>query len=311
MKGAAFFFSDMLIEDPNNGYLVTVPTTSPENTYITNSGDTLSICAGSTMDNQIVRELFTNVINAANILGEEDRQWIDELIAKRARLAPTTIGKYGQVMEWLEDYEENEIHHRHVSQLYGLYPGYELTFDKTPELMQAAKTTLDRRGDESTGWAMAWKIAFWARLKDGNRACKLIGNLLKPAEANWGTYPNLFSAHPPMQIDGNFGGSAGIMEMLVQSHAGYIELLPALPDGWKDGEAKGLRVRGGAEISFSWTNNSLDRLMLRASFTNIFKIKKPSGAKIQVSGFSHFEEDDNYVSVSLAEGESCTMEVIY
>ena len=249
MKGAALFFEDMLIEDPNNGYLVTAPTTSPENKYVTLQGDTVSISAGSTMDNQIIRELFTNVSAAAHIL-KTDKDWSKSLEIKKAKLAPTSIGKYGQVMEWLEDYEEADIHHRHVSQLYGLYPGNELTFENTPQLMEAAKTTLERRGDQSTGWSMAWKINFWARLKNGERAYKLIGDLLKPAESSWGTYPNLFSAHPPMQIDGNFGGSAGIMEMLVQSHSGYIELLPAMTQSCKNGEVKGLRVRGGASVDF-------------------------------------------------------------
>ena len=249
MKGAALFFEDMLIEDPNNGYLVTAPTTSPENKYVTLQGDTVSISAGSTMDNQIIRELFTNVSAAAHIL-KTDKDWSKSLEIKKAKLAPTSIGKYGQVMEWLEDYEEADMHHRHVSQLYGLYPGNELTFENTPQLMEAAKTTLERRGDQSTGWSMAWKINFWARLKNGERAYKLIGDLLKPAESSWGTYPNLFSAHPPMQIDGNFGGSAGIMEMLVQSHSGYIELLPAMTQSCKNGEVKGLRVRGGASVDF-------------------------------------------------------------
>lgn len=306
MKGAARFFSDMLIENPENGYLVTAPTTSPENSYLTDNGDVVSICAGSTMDNQIIRELFTNVINAANILGT-DKQWADELAAKRARLAPTSIGKYGQVMEWLKDYEENEIHHRHISQLYGLYPGYEMTYDKTPELMQAAKTTLERRGDESTGWSMAWKIDFWARLKDGDRAFKLIGDLLKPAGKGRGTYPNLFSAHPPMQIDGNFGGSAGIMEMLVQSHAGYIDVLPALPKEWLDGAVKGLRVRGGAEVSFEWENGILTSLSIMASFTNTFKIKRPAGLKVKIVNFSDYKEEDEFISVDLVKGECCTI----
>jgi len=308
MKGAALFFSDMLVEDPNNGYLVTAPTTSPENSYIMDNGDVLSICAGSTMDNQIIRELFSNVIDAAKVLGL-DEQLADELAIKREKLAPTSIGKYGQIMEWLEDYEENEIHHRHVSQLYGLYPGYEMTFDKTPELMEAARTTLERRGDESTGWSMAWKIAFWARLKDGDRASKLIGDLLKPAGTGRGTYPNLFSAHPPMQIDGNFGGSAGIMEMLVQSHAGYIDLLPALPKGWKDGQVKGLKVRGGAEVSFAWTNNMLNNLSIKASSKNTFKIKKPEGKNVKFLTPSKYEEDDNYITIKLEKDETCTIRI--
>lgn len=300
MKGAALFFEDMLIEDPNNGYLVTAPTTSPENAYITPSGDVVSICAGSAMDNQIIRELFTNVTNAAKIL-EVDNEWIKDISAKKERLAPTSIGKYGQVMEWLEDYEESEIHHRHVSQLYGLHPGNELTYEKTPKLMEAAKVTLTRRGDQSTGWSMAWKINFWARLKDGNKAYKLIGDLLKPAENNWGTYPNLFSAHPPMQIDGNFGGSAGIGEMLLQSHEGFIELLPAIPDGWKNGEVRGMKVRGGGEISFKWKDNNIQYIHITATANNQFVIKLPSGKPL-IAGTKNYKIEGNRLYLTLNKG---------
>lgn len=297
IKGAALFFDDMLVEDPNNGYLVTAPTTSPENMYITSGRDTLSICAGSTMDNQLVRELFTNVISATEILNT-DKEWAQNLATKKARLAPTSIGKYGQVMEWLEDYEEAEIHHRHVSQLYELHPGNEMTYEKTPELMEAAKTTLNRRGDQSTGWSMAWKINFWARLKDGERTYKLVSDLLRPARNHWGTYPNLFSAHPPMQIDGNFGGSAGIMEMLLQSHAGYIELFPSAPAQWKDGYIKGLKARGGAEVSFSWKNNHVKQIEIKSGIKNDFVLKLPSGTP-NISGTKDYEIKDGMLHFSL------------
>lgn len=302
MKGAALFFEDMLIEDPNNGYLVTAPTTSPENKYVTLQGDTVSISAGSTMDNQIIRELFTNVSAAAHIL-KTDKDWSKSLEIKKAKLAPTSIGKYGQVMEWLEDYEEADIHHRHVSQLYGLYPGNELTFENTPQLMEAAKTTLERRGDQSTGWSMAWKINFWARLKDGERAYKLIGDLLKPAENSWGTYPNLFSAHPPMQIDGNFGGSAGIMEMLVQSHSGYIELLPAMTQSCKNGEVKGLRVRGGASVDFLWKNNRIQEFTLKADTSDMFILKLPSEVS-SISGTKKYAVDNNKIYLYIKKGQT-------
>lgn len=277
MKGAALFFNDMLIEDPKTKYLVTAPTTSPENRYVF-EGDTLSIVAGSTMDNQLVRELFTNTIAASKILGKDSDLSL-ELSTKLKKITPTSIGKYGQIMEWLEDYEEADPNHRHVSQLYGLHPGYEMTYEKTPKLMKAAKKTLERRGDQSTGWSMAWKINFWTRLKDGDRAYKLIGDILTPAKDSWGTYPNLFSAHPPMQIDGNFGGSAGIMEMLVQSHSSYIEFLPAIPKEWNDGEVKGLKVRGGAEVNFSWQNGKIKKIEIESSKVKNLSIKsvhKPS-----------------------------------
>ncbi|NDV67962.1 glycoside hydrolase N-terminal domain-containing protein [Dysgonomonas sp. 25] len=307
MKGASLFFYDMLVENPNNGYLVTAPTTSPENKYITAHNDTLSICAGSTMDNQLVRELFTNTIQAASVLGI-DKNFREELEDKKAHLAPTSIGKYGQIMEWIEDYDEAEPHHRHVSQLYGLHPGNELTYEQTPELMEAAKVTLRRRGDESTGWSMAWKINFWARLKDGNHAYKLIGDLFKPARNNWGTYPNLFSAHPPMQIDGNFGGSAGIMEMLLQSHAGYIELLPAIPDEWAEGEVKGLKVRGNGEISFSWKNKTAKQITLKALSTNRFALKLAS-ANVSVKGVKDYKIKDNILYMNMYRNEIATITV--
>ncbi|MBB4034276.1 alpha-L-fucosidase 2 [Dysgonomonas hofstadii] len=300
MKGAAQFFEDMLIEDPNNGYLVTAPTTSPENTYIMPSGEKVCICAGSTMDNQIIRELFTNIATASDILNI-DKDWAKILLEKRERLAPTSIGKHGQIMEWLEDYDEAEIHHRHVSQLYGLHPGYEMTYEKTPHLMEAAITTLNRRGDESTGWSMAWKINFWARLKDGERAFKLIGDLLKPAGKSRGTYPNLFSAHPPMQIDGNFGGSAGIGEMLLQSHEGYIELLPSIPAGWKDGKVRGMKARGGAEISFEWKDNKITNIEIEAKADNDFILKSPEG-NLHISGINGYKTINDRLHLPMKKG---------
>lgn len=284
MRGAAEFFSEMLVEDPRSGYLVTAPTTSPENRYIDREGNVLAICAGSAMDNQIVRELFTAVTDAAGILGKTDDALTERLAGQMERLAPTSIGQYGQVMEWNEDYPEAEPHHRHISQLYGLYPGNQFTWAETPELMEAAKVTLERRGDESTGWSMAWKVNFWARLGDGDRAFRLLRNLLKPAvdagpaaddealrQHRWGTFPNLFSSHPPMQIDGNFGGSAGIMEMLLQSHetdretgATVINVLPALPSGWSEGSFSGLKARGGIEVSCRWSGHKVTELTLRS-----------------------------------------------
>lgn len=302
MKEAALFFEDMLIEDPNNAYLVTAPTTSPENAYKTASGDTVHISAGSAMDNQIIRELFTNVAEAARLLNM-DNDWIKKLKAKKAKLAPTSIGQHGQVMEWLEDYEEVEIHHRHVSQLYGLHPGNEMTYDKTPQLMEAAKVTLDRRGDESTGWSMAWKINFWARLHNGDRAYKLIKDLLKPAGEGRGTYPNLFSAHPPMQIDGNFGGSAGIMEMLLQSHEGYMHLLPAIPDGWKDGGVKGLKARGGALIDFTWKDGKIDYIRISSLADNTHSLKLP-GNDAEIKGVRNYKIEDGKLTFSLKKGKA-------
>lgn len=285
MKGAALFFTDMLIRDPRSNYLVTAPTTSPENAYRMSNGKEVHICAGSTMDNQVVRELFTNTIEAANILGV-DTAFCRELIEKRSRLMPTTIGKDGRLLEWLEPYEEVEPTHRHIAHLYGLHPGNEISMTRTPELAEAARKTLEVRGDQSTGWSMAWKINFWARLHDGDHAYKLLVDLLRPCVEKTtnmvnggGTYPNLFCAHPPFQIDGNYGGCAGIAEMLLQSQAGCIELLPALPSAWQSGSFKGLKVQGGGEVSAKWAEGRLTEAGLKAVVPGTFNIKLPANSE--------------------------------
>ena len=236
------------------------------------------------MDNQILRELFTNTIEAAGILGV-DSAFAAELAAKRDRLMPTTIGKDGRIMEWLEPYEEVEPTHRHVSHLYGLYPGNEILIEHTPELAEAARKSLEVRGDQSTGWSMAWKINFWARLQDGDHAYKLLGDLLRPCVdehtkevKGGGSYPNLFCAHPPFQIDGNFGGTAGIAEMLIQSQSGLIEFLPALPSAWKNGSFSGLKVRNGGEVSAKWTEGLLTEARLKAIVPGSFQIKLPANS---------------------------------
>ncbi|GAB6393834.1 MAG: glycoside hydrolase family 95 protein [Bacteroidales bacterium] len=281
MKGAALFFTDMLVVNPRTRYLVTAPTTSPENTFILPGGQQASICAGSTMDNQILRELFTNTIEAARILGT-DADFAGELAAKRSRLKPTTIGDDGRIMEWLEPYGEAEPHHRHVSHLYGLHPGSEISAEHTPELAEAARKSLEARGDKSTGWSMAWKINFWARLHDGDHAWKLLCDLLELSVKSgdvWynggGTCPNLFCSHPPFQIDGNFGACAGIAEMLVQSQAGVIEWLPALPSAWKSGRFNGLKVRGGGIVSAGWKDGKLRETTLKATAPYTFRLKLP------------------------------------
>lgn len=285
LKGASEFCMDYL--QPYQGYLVMVPSVSPEHGPM---GKSNPLTAGCTMDNQIVRDVFTSVIRASEIL-DVDGSYRDSLSVAMSKLPPMKVGRFGQLQEWMQDADDPDDKHRHVSHLYGLYPSNQINAFDTPELFNASKVTLEQRGDMATGWSLGWKINFWARLLDGNHAFKIISDMLTllPADAPmWGpgrsdgrTYPNLFDAHPPFQIDGNFGAAAGIAEMLIQSHDGTLFILPALPDAWVNGEFKGFRARGQHVMDCKWENGSIVSLKISGP-----ECKVRSFQKLKVHGLN-------------------------
>lgn len=286
MKGAAQFCLDWLVKD-KDGYWITSPSTTPENLFKTPDGKNNQVSVATTMDMSIIRDLFDNVTAAATAL-DIDADFRQQVADVRGKLYPFKVGKKGNLQEWYKDFDDTDPLHRHVSHLFALHPGRQIAPLTTPELAAAARKTLELRGDGGTGWSKAWKINFWARLNDGNHAYKLLRELLKLtgdgstdyANAG-GTYPNLFCAHPPFQIDGNFGGISGMGEMLLQSHLGDVWLLPALPDAWRSGQVKGLRARGGFEIvSMAWQGGAISKLVIRSSLGGNCRLRVPNALKL-------------------------------
>lgn len=298
MKGAAQFYEDLLIEEPTHHWLVVVPANSPENHFQLPDGRQAAISLGTTYQSEITSYLFTACIESSEILGV-DESFRNELIAKRARLEPIRIGPDGRVMEWPEPYQETEIHHRHTSHLWGLYPGDEISPATTPDLAEAARKTLLVRGDDSIGWSYAFKAALWARLGDGDHAWKLIRGAMSPATSQeisysngGGVYPNMFDACPPFQIDANFGVPAAIAEMLLQSQEGTIDLLPALPSAWNEGTVTGLCARGGFEVSITWQSGVLTSATIHS----------------KLGGPCHINYNGNEIVLQTRKGQSITLD---
>src|SRR5688572_18566726 len=303
LKGAATFFVDFLVEHPSAPWLIVSPDMSPENAPKAHQGSSLD--AGTTMTNQIVFDVFSSVIGAAEILNK-DATFVDTLRQMRDKLPPMHIGQHGQLQEWLDDIDDPKDNHRHVSHLYGLFPSNQISPYRTPQLYSAAKNTLTQRGDVSTGWSMGWKVNWWARMLDGNHAYKLIQDQLTPVgtnEGGGGTYNNLFDAHPPFQIDGNFGCTSGITEMLMQSADDAIHLLPALPDVWPSGTVSGLRAKGGFEImELQWKESKVVRVVVKSMLGGNLRLRVPNGlqlingsgleeaAGVNQNSFYHLEE---------------------
>ncbi|MBW3128162.1 glycoside hydrolase family 95 protein [Hymenobacter profundi] len=278
LKGAATYFVDALQEEPTHHWLVVAPSVSPENTYSL-QGKQIALVAGTTMDNQLVLDLFSKTIRAAELL-QLDTPFADSLRRLRERLPPMQIGQHGQVQEWLQDVDNPQDQHRHISHLYGLFPSGQISPYRTPELFEAARVTLTQRGDVSTGWSMGWKVNFWARMQDGNHAYKLLTDQLRLRSGaggntgeGGGTYPNLLDAHPPFQIDGNFGCTAGLAELFVQSYDGAIDILPALPDAWPTGEVTGLVARGGYVVDLAWDKGKITRARITSKLGGNCRIR--------------------------------------
>ena len=294
LKGAAEFYADFLVQHPNYPYLVVAPGNSPENAPEAHQGS--SITAGSTMDNQSVFDVFNTAIKASEIL-EKDVDFANSLKILQEKLPPMQVGKHNQLQEWLDDVDSPEDHHRHISHLYGLFPSNQISPYRTPKLFAASKNTLLQRGDVSTGWSMGWKVNWWAKMQDGNHAYKLIKDQLTPVGINQGgggTYNNLFDAHPPFQIDGNFGCTSGIAEMLLQSSDGSVHLLPAIPDALGSGYVGGLKARGDFElVSMEWKDKKLVVATIKSNLGGNLRLRVPNAVELIWIGSLKKAEGEN------------------
>jgi len=320
MTGAAEFFKDTMVTHPKYGWLVTNPSSSPENgpggdrawkhhpdgTY----DKPIGICAGPTIDNEMLREFFADVIAASRQLhaDSELREWLETVIPK---LPPVRIGGYGQVQEWLEDLDGPDDHHRHVSMLWGAFPGSTISVDRTPLEAQATKVALDHRGDVASGWSMAWKLCLWARLHEGERSYRLIREFLTlndnfnvSTRTAGGIYPNLFCCHPPFQIDGNFGATAGIVEMLLQSQEDALEFLPALPKEWATGSVHGIKARGGFIVDINWRDGRLAMARVTSGLGGLCRVRVRAGASVSLDGASTRLSESNFIEFETKPGSS-------